>query len=126
MLSQSQIVLSFRLSRCDFDRKKSKFERYRLIVTQPEEITRWDLHSSAIPSARCKSAFFGDEGAGEGSPTSLMEKLCRLGLGVLSVQSKDGAALCEWLRMKVSAGFLEWKRTEASRGYESYRQTHDV
>jgi len=42
---------------------------------------------------------FGDEGAGEGSPTSLMEKLCRLGLGILSVQSKDGAALCEWLRM---------------------------
>jgi hypothetical protein len=69
---------------------------------------------------------FGDEGAGEGSPTSLMEKLCRLGLGVLSVQSKDGAALCEWLRMKFSAGFLQWEPTEASRGYESYRQTHDV
>ena len=35
MLSQSQIVLSFRLSRCDLDRKKSKFERY-LITSVPK------------------------------------------------------------------------------------------
>ena len=69
---------------------------------------------------------FGDEGAGEGSPTSLMEKLCRLGLGVLSVQSKDGAALCEWLRMKFSAGFLQWEPSEASCGYEFNGQTRDV
>jgi hypothetical protein len=34
--------------------------------------------------------------------------------------------LCEWLRMKFSAGFLEWEPSEASCGYEFYRQTRDV
>ena len=34
--------------------------------------------------------------------------------------------LCEWLRMKFSAGFLQWEPSEASRCYESYRQTRDV
>jgi hypothetical protein len=31
---------------------------------------------------------FGDRGARKGSPASFLEKLCRLGLGVLSVQRK--------------------------------------
>jgi len=44
------------------------------------------------PVAPVQICVFGDEGAGYGSPTSLMEKLCRLGLSFLSVQSKDGAA----------------------------------
>jgi hypothetical protein len=34
--------------------------------------------------------------------------------------------LCEWLRMKFSAGFLQWEPSEASRGYELNRQTRDV
>jgi hypothetical protein len=34
--------------------------------------------------------------------------------------------LCEWLRMKFSAGFLQWEPSEASRGYEFNRPTRDV
>jgi hypothetical protein len=34
--------------------------------------------------------------------------------------------LCEWLRMKFSAGFLQWEPSEAFRGYEFNRQTRDV
>jgi hypothetical protein len=33
--------------------------------------------------------------------------------------------LCEWLRMKFSAGFLQWEPSEAC-GYECKRQTRDV
>src|ERR1700692_4742726 len=34
--------------------------------------------------------------------------------------------LCEWLRMKFSAGFLQWEPSEASCGYEFNRPTRDV
>ena len=36
------------------------------------------------------------------------------------------STVCEWLRMKFSAGFLQWEPTEASRGYEFYGPTRDV
>jgi len=38
----------------------------------------------------------------------------------------EGVEVCQWLRMKFSAGCLQGPPTEASRCYEFYRQTHDV
>jgi hypothetical protein len=55
-----------------------------------------------------------------------MEKRGFVGFRVLSQTQKNSHRLCEWLRMKFSAGFLQWEPPEASRGYESYRQTRDV
>ena len=56
---------------------------------------------------------------GAPSPASSMEKLPHHGGRILCQRRKMRVALCEWLRMKFSAGFLQWKPSEASRGYES-------
>jgi hypothetical protein len=67
---------------------------------------------------------FGDEVQGKGnpSPASAMEKPGSHLLG-----GDNGThTLCEWLRMKFSAGFLQWEPSEASRGYEFNRPTRDV
>jgi hypothetical protein len=80
----------------------------------------------AYPVGPVQICVFGDEGARKGSPTSLLEKLCRFRAWCSLRTKKDGAALCEWLRMKFSAGFLQWEPTEAARGYESNRPTRDV
>jgi hypothetical protein len=56
------------------------------------------------PVGPVQNCVFGDEGAGKDSPTSLMEKLCRLGLSVLSVQSKDGARAVRMVADEVFCG----------------------
>ena len=71
---------------------------------------------------------FGDgvQGKGIPSPASAMEKP-----GVVGFRHRFGGdnathILCEWLRMKFSAGFLQWEPSEASRGYEFNGRTRDV
>jgi len=95
---------------------------------QLEEIDTRRPHDQYSPLGSVHICDFGDGGAGEGATFP------RIGHGeAVPVRAscslrteKDGAALCEWLRMKFSAGFLQWEPSEASRGYESYRPTHDV
>ena len=71
---------------------------------------------------------FGDgvQGKGSPSPASAMEKPGIVGFRHLFGGDNATHTLCEWLRMKFSAGFLQWEPSEASRGYEFYRQTRDV
>ena len=71
---------------------------------------------------------FGDgvQGKGSPSPASAIQKP-----GIHRDFAYFSAAttlhiLCEWLRMKFSAGFLQWEPSEAFRGYEFNRQTRDV
>ena len=71
---------------------------------------------------------FGDgvQGKGSPSPASAMEKPGSNRISRFSQVQKKWHRLCEWLRMKFSAGFLQWEPSEASCGYEFNRQTRDV
>jgi hypothetical protein len=76
----------------------------------------------------CANLRFRGWGAGEGEPFPCISKYRSPAASDFSYFSAATTLpiLCEWLRMKFSAGFLQWEPSEASRCYESYRQTRAV
>ena len=85
------------------------------------------MHSSAVSSGLCKSALSGMECRGRGALPLHQQYRSQASWDFAYFSAATTLhILCEWLRMKFSAGFLQWEPSEASRGYEFNRQTRDV
>jgi hypothetical protein len=82
-----------------------------------------------VPSGRvCANLRFRGWGAGEGEPFPCISNTETPASSDFTYFSAATTLyiLCEWLRMKFSAGFLQWEPSEAFRGYEFNRPTRDV